>query len=346
MITGQILSGAGGTAQVPAVGSADLFGAEDADAGGELEDPGEEGRADRDLDVDAEVLGVRVDGPDTDAEMVDDRVHHVVVAEEADGLVVSLEHAEGLFGEAADAEALRAPRGGDVQDLGDVVDAVDAEDGDFTVLVGPADDVIVVAVPGQGVGAEDIGFAAVFELPALVGAVVVIAEADPAAAVDGGVQGVGDVIDLFVARLDAIGEGGVAPQVFRLGDGRQRDELGGQVAALLLGDEPAGLDRVDEELQLGGLEEAGAVIIAVLGGLDDRDVVAGLPQGGDIALHGDAEGRDLPAGHQLFLQLHDADGMLLVGFVLQDLQGPQQADSSFLIGQVTMTPFRKVYKIP
>ena len=259
--------------------------------------------------------------------------------------MVRVEHAKGLFNEAADGEALRPLYGGLVQDDRNVKNAVDTKDGDFPVLVGPADHIIVVAVPCQGEGAEDIGPSVVFELSLLVFVIMEIAEADFLAPVDGGVQGVRDLIDLFVSRLDAVGEGGVPLEVGLFADRGQGDQLLGKILALLLGDELARFDGVDQELQFGGFEEPGSVIIAVLRGLDDRNVMAGLLQGGDIALHGDAEGRNLPTFLQGLFYLNDGDGMLLIGFILKNLKGPQQANSSFFIGHYRHLPSENI-KIP
>ena len=291
------------------------------------------------------MLPVRVNGLDLRAEMVDDCAHHIVVEKQGDGLVVRVEHAKGFFGEAADRKTLRPLYGGLVQDSRDIKNAIDAEDGNFRMLIRPADHIIMVAVPSQGEGAEDIGLSIVFELSLLVFVIMEIAEAHFSVPVDGGIQSVRDFIDPLISRLDAVGEGGVPLEVGLFADWSQGDQLLGKILALLLGDELARFDGVDQELQFGGFEEPGSVIIAVLRGLDDRNVMAGLLQGGDIALHGDAEGRNLPTFLQGLFYLNDGDGMLLIGFILKNLKGPQQANSSFFIGHYRHLPSENI-KIP
>lgn len=95
------------------------------------------------------------------AEMVDDAIHGVLVAEERDLGAFPVEELEGLFAEVRDAPALWLLYSGGVQELWRFADPVHAEGGDLLVLIGPADHVITVAVPGQCVGAEDIGFSVV-----------------------------------------------------------------------------------------------------------------------------------------------------------------------------------------
>ncbi len=87
------------------------------------------------------------------AEMVDDCVHSAVVAEEGHGLMISVEHAESLFGESADGVTLRSFHRGLLQQGGGIRDAIHTEDRDLAVFIRPADDIIEVPVPGQGIGA-------------------------------------------------------------------------------------------------------------------------------------------------------------------------------------------------
>ena len=126
-----------------------------------MEHPGEEGGAEGDLSGEEEV-GI-VDGLRLGlfAEVVDDAVHGVLVAQELHRCTLAVEHAERFLAEVRDVPALRLLHSGGVQELWRFADPVHAEGGDLLMLIGPADHVIAVAVPGQGVGAEDIGFSVV-----------------------------------------------------------------------------------------------------------------------------------------------------------------------------------------
>ena len=122
-----------------------------------LEHPGEEGGAEGDLSGEEEV-GL-VDGLRLGlfAEVVDDAVHGILVAQELHRCTLAVEHAERFLAEIRDVPALGFLYCGVLQELWCFTDPVHAESGDLLMLVGPADHVIAVAVPGQGIGAEDVG---------------------------------------------------------------------------------------------------------------------------------------------------------------------------------------------
>ena len=136
------------------------------------------------------------------AEVVDHAVHCVLVAQKLHRGAFTVEELEGLFAEIGDAPALGLLHSGILQDLRQFADPVYAEGGDLLMLVGPAHHVIAVAVPGQGVGAENVG------LPAVLGALPLgsrpseIEKLDLFPFVDGPVDHVNVLIDILVPGLD------------------------------------------------------------------------------------------------------------------------------------------------
>ena len=171
------------------------------------------------------------------AEVVQDGVHGDGVAEQRHLGAVGIKELEGLLREVCNGVVLRPGHGGVRQDLRSLQNAVHPEGGHLAVLLRPAHHVIAVAVPGQGVGAEHVGLAAVFELLLFRRGVGKIQEGDFALGVDGLVDGVDEVVDMLVLRLDAVGDRNVPLEPRRgvaAGEGQQ---LRGQDAALFLGDE-------------------------------------------------------------------------------------------------------------
>ena len=168
----------------------------------ELEDPGEEGGAEGDLGGQEEVGVVHGLCFGLFAEVVDDAVHGVLVAQELHRRAFTIEELECLLAEIRDAPALGLLHSGLFQELRRLADPVHAEGGDLLMLVGPAHHVIAVAVPGQGVGAENVG------LPAVLGALPLgsrpseIEKLDLFPFVDGPVDHVNVLIDILVPGLD------------------------------------------------------------------------------------------------------------------------------------------------
>ena len=306
-----------------------ILRADDLDHAPEFEDPGEEGRAHRDFGIELEVILVHGGGFHLAAEVVDDRVHGAVVAEEGHGLVIRIEHAESLFGKGSDAVAFWFLHRGFFQEFRGIRDAVHTEDGDLFMLFGPADDIVEITVPGQGIGAEDIGLSPVLQLPTLGAAVLEVAEADLHAGIDGRVQRVQDLIAGFVLGFHPVGEADVALQIPGVVDGGQGGELFGQDAALLPGDELPGFHRVDQQLQLRKAEEALPDIVTILGGADHRDRITGGDHGLDVLLDRDPIRIEVPALLQLTDDLDNRDRMLRVGLGLQNLQNSQDPGTGF-----------------
>ena len=317
---------------------------DDFDHASEFEDPGEEGRAHRDFGIELEVILVHGGGFHLAAEVVDNRVHGAVVTEKGHGLVIRVKHAEGLFDKGSDAVAFWFLHRGFFQEFRGIRDAVHTEDGDLFMLFRPADDIIEIPVPGQGIGAEDIGLSPVLQLPSLGATVLEVAEADLHAGIDGRVQSVQDLIAGFVLGFYPVGEADVALQIPGVVDRGQGGELFGQDAAFLLRDKLAGFHGVDQQLQLRQAEETFPDIIAILGGAYHRDRITGGDHGFDILLNRDPIGIEVPALLQLTNDLNDRDRVIPVGFSLQNLQDSQDPGAGFENHE--RSSFGKMYSIP
>ena len=297
----------------------------------ELEDPGEEGGAEGDLGGEEE-MGI-VDGlclclfP----EVVDHAVHSVLVAQKLHCRAFTVEELEGLFAEIGDAPALWFPHSGIRQDLRQPADAIYAEGGNLPMLVRPAHHVIAVAVPGQGIGAEDVGLAVVLGAFPFGGCPGEIEELNLLLFVDGLVDDVDEFIDPLVLGLDPFRQRDIPFQASSLVDVGHGCQLVRQGLALGSGNEFGGGHGVDQQFELGLLEGPGAQVVFVLRGVNRLHIVAGHFQGFHIPSDGDAEGVDVPA----FLQKPDAirrgNGMLGVAVALQELQKSQQPDPALIL---------------
>ena len=182
------------------------------------------------------------------AEVVDHAVHGVLVAQELHCGAFTVEELEGLFAEVGDTPALGFLHGDVLQELRRLADAVHAEGGDLLMLVGPAHHVIAVAVPGQGVGAENIRLAVVlgaFPLGCRPGEVE---EGNLPSLVDGPVNHVDVFVDMLVFRLDPIRQRDIALQLSRLVDVGHGCQLVRQDLTFGGSDELGGGHCVDQQL--------------------------------------------------------------------------------------------------
>ena len=255
-------------------------------------------------------------------EVVQDGVHGVFVAEEGDLGAFSVEELEGLFAEIRDAVALGLFHGGVLQDLGGLADPVHAEGGQLVVLVGPAHHVIAVSVPGESIGAEDVGLPAVFQPLAFGGVIAEVAEGYFPFLIDGPVYYVDVFVNALVFWLDAVRNGDIAVQLCRPLNVGEGGDFSCQGLALGGGDELGGGNGVRQQLQLRRRKGPAGHIIAVLPGVDGPHVVARRHQGLHVPLYGDAIGVQAPALLQNPNGAGGGDGVLLVAFVLQQLQHP------------------------
>lgn len=297
----------------------------------ELEDPGEESGAEGDLGGEEEV-GI-IDGLRLGllAEVVDHAVHCVLVAQKLHCRAFTVEELEGLFAEIGDAPALGLLHSGILQDLRQFADPVHAEGGDLLMLVGPAHHVIAIAVPGQSIGAEDIGLPAVLGALPLRGCPGEIEELNLLPFVDSPVDHVDVLVNMLVPGLDPFRQRDIPFQVSRLVDVGHGCQLVRQDLALGGGYKLGGGDGVDQQLELGLLEGPGTQVVFVLGGMDRPHIVAGHGQGFHVPSDCDAEGVDVPALLQKSDAIRRGNGVLGVAVGLQELQQPQQPDPALVL---------------
>lgn len=296
-----------------------------------MENPGEESGAERGLCGEKE-LGV-IDQPGFGflSEVVQDGIHGILVAKEGNFGAFAVEELESFFAEIRNAVAFGLLHGSVIEKLGRLGNPVNPEGSDLLMLVGPAHHVIAIAVPGQGIGTEDIGLAAVLEALSLGGRPGEIEERDLPLFVDGLVDDVDILVDMLVPGLDPLRQRNVSLQVSRLVDVGHGSQLVRQDLALGSGYKLGGGHGVDQKLELSLLEGPFAQIVFVLRGVDRLHIVAGHFQGFHVPSDGDAEGVDVPA----LLQEPDAfrrgDGVLGVTVRLQELQQPQQPDPALVL---------------
>ena len=297
----------------------------------ELEDPGEEGGAEGDFGGEEEVGIIDGLGLCLFAEVVDHAVHCVLVAQELHGGAFTVEELEGLFAEICDAPALRLLHSGILQDLRQLADPVYAEGGDLLMLVGPAHHVIAVAVPGQGIGAEDVGLTVVLGALPLGGCPGIIEELDLLVFVDGLVDDIDKFIDPLVPGLDPFRQRDIPFQASRLVDVGHGCQLVRQDLALGGGYKFGGGDGVNQQLELSLLEGPRSQVVFVLRGVDRLHIVAGHSQGFHVPSDGDTEGVYIPALLQEPDAVRGGDRVLGVAVSLQKLQQPQQPDPALVL---------------
>ena len=296
-----------------------------------MEYPCEEGGAEGDLGGEKEVCIINGLGLYLFAEVVDDAVHRVLVAQELHCGAFSVEELEGLFAEIGDAPALGLLHGGILQELRRFADPVHAEGGDLLMLVGPAHHVITVAVPGQGVGAENVGLPAVLGELSLGSRPSEIEKLDLFPFVDCPVDDVDVLVDMLVPGLDPFRQRDIPFQVPCLVDVGHGCQLICKNFAFGSCNKLGRRHGVDQQLQLGLLEGPGTQVVFVLGGMDRPHIIAGHGQGFHVPSDCDAEGVDVPALLQKSDAVRRGNGVLGVAVGLQELQQPQQPDPALVL---------------
>ena len=163
--------------------------------------------------------------------------------------------------------------------------AVHPELRQFAVLFRPAHGVVEVPVPDEGVGAEPIAVALVFQDLFLFRRVLEILEGDGPLFVNRRLDRVDGVVHSFIVRLGgavhvdrAVQKRGIVPA----GEMAQLPDEGG---AFLLCDEVGGLHSVHQQFQFRQLQQPGADEVAVLRTFDADDVQAEVHEQLDIAVH-------------------------------------------------------------
>ena len=220
-----------------------------------------------------------------------------------------------------------APVSGGAQ-IGDLVHAEVADLGKGAVV---ADEVVVLVVPEQGIGAHVVPRAAAAQNAPAVPVVSRVVEPDALVAVDGGVQLVHQIIYGFVHRLDAVFDDDLPPQLLGLMHAGQPFKLCDQLQRLFARNEPRGLHAVGQQPQLRQLEHPLADVPAGDVPVADTDQIQseGL-QGLQIAVNALALGADALRG-EILQELRCGDRVCFVGIALEILPEKQQLE--LLIGR-------------
>ena len=93
------------------------------------------------------------------------------------------------------------------------------------MLVRPTDNIVAIAVPCQGIGAQNIVNAVIFEFFLLCRRISKIAESDLAFGVDRLVDRVDKIVDVLILRLDAVGDRDIALESRRIVSAGQCQKL-------------------------------------------------------------------------------------------------------------------------
>ena len=210
--------------------------------------PAEKRRAHRHRHGHGEISLARGDEHGVRAEPVDHGTGERIAAFEPDVLRRARKHAEmgaciRAHIERGEGLAPFAPVSGGAQ-IGDLVHAEVADLGKGTVV---ADEVVVLVVPEQGIGAHVVPCAAAAQNAPAVPVVSRVVEPDALVAVDGGVQLVHQIIYGFVHRLDAVFDDDLPPQLLGLMHAGQPFKLCDQLQRLLARNEPRGLHAVGQQ---------------------------------------------------------------------------------------------------
>ena len=93
------------------------------------------------------------------------------------------------------------------------------------MLVRPTDNIVAIAVPCQGIGAQDIRNTVVFESLFLRRGIGKVAEGYFTLGIDRLIDRVDKIVDVLILRLDSIGDRDIALESCRIVSAGQRKEL-------------------------------------------------------------------------------------------------------------------------
>ena len=196
---------------------------------------------------------------------------------------------------------------------GDIAHTVHAIGCD-AVAVRKGQQVTVFVVLTQAVGTGDVFLITV--LPLAVQAPVEVPEGDLPVFGNGFLNGVYIIIDGLVHALDASGHHHITAHQTGIVDGTLTAQLLDQFPGLLLRQEPAGLNGIDEQFQLRKLEIPGRDVIAALFAGNGDDVHAIVLQSGDVGINGLAFADDIMLVLQHLNEFSRRDRMVHMGIAL------------------------------
>lgn len=175
-----------------------IFRTLDLDLPAEAENPAEEDMADGHPDDHPE--GAHIAGVDGHIcpKAVDDCIDHGVVADQFHLLTLATVHPEGGRKKIIDTEVRRDRYGFLRKNVRTGADTVHTEASDGLMLVRIAQYIVIIAVPDQTIGAEDVPFAVVAQLLLLSDVVGKVLEGNLLSGIDGLIDCIHDVIALFI----------------------------------------------------------------------------------------------------------------------------------------------------
>ena len=285
-------------------------------------------------------------GPEKDLppEAVGHHADEAVVKPQPHGLQLSVKHTEQAAGIGRGVKVPAVPRPGQAGD-GQVLHLVHPVVAHLAALAVIGHQIIVFIVPDQRPGTDLIPAAVppqtlFHPFPAPAQGPLKIMEADLFSGVDGLVQGVHGVIDALVHGFDAAGDIDLPLELPGLVAGGKALHLLDELIGLFSGDEPGGLHRVHQQLQLRQFKGAGGDKIAPGAAVPPLfNVHAHHPQGLQVVV----QTLSVPHVHTLRPeQLHhpgDGHGVLLVGLPVEDIGQIQQLGLLILTFCHGMTSF-------
>ena len=181
------------------------------------------------------------------------------------------------------------------------------------MTLGMRDEIVILIVPAQGIGAGSIESVAVMAFA--VNAPVEIPERDLHVACDRVMDAVYVVVNALVHRFDAAGDRDLPPEAARIVTACQLFQLRDQLHRLPLREEARGLHRIDKKLQLRQLELARSQKISAAASVRRTHIHTELLKAGHVAVNALALGPD-PHLCKLLHKLLRCDGMVFIRLLL------------------------------
>ena len=247
---------------------------------------------------------------------VDDCIDHGVITDQFYLLALAAVHPEGGRKKIIDTEVRRDRYGFLRKNVRTGADTVHTEASDGLMLVRIAQYIVIIAVPDQTIGAEDVPFAVVAQLLLLSDVVGKVLEGNLLSGIDGLIDCIHDQQILSIFRLHPSLHGSVALQFLGLMLSGQRDNLGDHLLAAFFGDELGGLHSIDQQLQLSDFKLTANEVIAVLSGLYFLDVHSELLQKLNVRLDGLPVRRDTIFCFEDLRQLHRGQIVVFIGALI------------------------------
>ena len=178
------------------------------------------------------------------------------------------------------------------------------------------DQIVILIVPAQGVGAGSVGAVAVMALT--VNAPVKVAEGDLGIVRNGVVDAIHVIVDALVHGLDAAGDCDLTAEAARVMTAGEGLQLGDQLHGLALCQKARGLHRVHQKLQLRKLKGAGGEEEAAAAAAPRADIHAEVLQAGNVAVDAFTLGLNAPF-REVFQNVLGGERVIFVALLLEQL---------------------------